>query len=695
MKHKKLTYLTLGRTITQPPLSSSVFVCGQRCTSEIDLTCNRVGRTATAPVDILTSLHFAIPNEHTEKTIHYPNHVEKEHQLTKTVKAKSFWFAPVDLPAVVVMWRFFNCGQDEIQVDVTCQAEFNLNYISKFRKYSNDIGLVKGKFITIADSRYPELQGMLTTSPMWSKCSLSTDESMSTDSVVIEQPSIVRASFTCPISISPGKESTFVVAVSGSNQYGITERTVCELIANPQVWFDQMLSHWKQLTENLSIYTPSLTLNELFSYSKLWPWMNTRVVPLGEPYVISQYCAELIALTASPDYHGLFANDNAQATWELGSLGKDFYSILCNTLEVLYRFGTPESVEIDPVDATGRPWISPLRIGEKAEWVMGACSLILWSGKYQSEMWLKIQEVLDRFYQDDRDGDWMDDWSCSSYPEQPDPGVFSHEMLYASAFWAKAFMMAMEVALLVECLEKAEKYKQTAQKITTALEKNFEAEFGYASWLSNNHTQHPHKGHNMVLPVHYGLASLENAVNVIHTLTSEPMMVKEGPLAAEPAYQILGGNHVWNFARWALVHGMYLYGKVEQATQLLLEWAEQEKDFGFQAPEGFPTVTGVTGKGYTWSAGAVIRAVLFGLFGIELVSAGLYIYPRLPEGWASMSLTGLSFRDAIYDLEVRQSDKNSLRIDDQEIQSDSRDPFFLIKAFSDGYHLIEIRIKQH
>src|SRR5690606_9354224 len=154
---------------------------------------------------------------------------------------------------------------------------------------------------------------------------------------------------------------------------------------------------------------PHPELDAFFLQSKLWGYRDARNVPLGAPFVItSNTNSMLAALTASPDYHGLFANDNAQSCWEYGALGPDFYPILANTLEVLYRFGTPESVEIDPFGATGQPWCSPLRIGERPQWVIGACALVLWSGRYLDLCWPRIQSVLARFGEDDQDGDWLD-----------------------------------------------------------------------------------------------------------------------------------------------------------------------------------------------------------------------------------------------------------------------------------------------
>jgi hypothetical protein len=103
----------------------------------------------------------------------------------------------------------------------------------------------------------------------------------------------------------------------------------------------------------------------------------------------------------------------------------------------------------------------------------------------------------------------------------------------------------------------------------------------------------------------------------------------------EPAYPDLGGAHSWGFMRWNLVDALFRYGWTGEAALLLERWAIQEDGSHFQAPEGFPTVTGVTGLGYVWTAARSLCALLFGLGGIRLTGGGLVLAPRLPAGWGA------------------------------------------------------------
>ncbi|MCL5998985.1 MAG: hypothetical protein M1546_23435 [Chloroflexi bacterium] len=682
------SYSDLVIQVTHPRDGDAIFVCGRRCAAEIDLSRLRIGRAATSPVDILTEMTLDIPGVRTQSVLVYPNHVEKVHALAEHVTAHSVWFAAWDSPCLAVWWTIQNRSGVDYTFCVDATARYNVNYISKFRLYPNDVARIENGYVVVTDTKYPRLHAITGMAPSWDTCALSSDLPDAPLGDRLDDPAQVRATFHGQILVPAGETRMLTIAAGGSNQPSLAEKAVQVVLADPGRVYAQMLQQWQQaVADGVVIDTPDAGLNHFFLQSKLWGYKDTRLVPVGEPFDLDRNDnADLPALTASPDYHGIFANDNGQSCWEYGCLGPAFYPILANTLETLYRFGVPESVEVDPVDATGRPWLSPLCIGQRPEWVMGACYLMLWSGQYTGSLWPRVQQVLAGFKQDDADGDWLDDYSSSTFPEQPDPHPYSHEMLYASAFWYRAFVEAAKVAGMLDDAARATEYAGCAQQIAQAVEAKFASDFGYASWLDASHRQHPHRGHNMVLPLQYEMASPARARTTFQTLLASPIGCDDGPLAIEPGYPLAGAAHAWTFMRWNLVHALYRYGETRQATVLLLKWLAQEAALYYQAPEGFPTITGVTGKGYSWSAGRAMRAILFGLFGLELHPHGFSFSPRLPADWPRMSLSGLVFRGATYDIVIERKEPAGVFLDGSDVKEE------VICCAGGGHHMIRINV---
>ncbi|HEU4544706.1 MAG TPA: glycosyl hydrolase family 65 protein, partial [Microlunatus sp.] len=523
----------------------------------------------------------------------------------------------------------------------------------------------------VRDGRHPSLHAVTATRPAWSALEVALEHPATTghaaDASVsgVADLGVVTATWVNTIVVERGAESELVIAVAGTDHDGGTDAAIAAVLGDPAAAFATMIKTWEdRVRSGVGWNSGRPAVDRLFAHAKLWAHKDSRMVPLGSPYASGSTDNEqVLALTASPDYHGIFANDNGQSCWELGALGPDFHPVLDQTLDILFRFGLPESVEIDPVDATGTPWLSPLRIGQRPQWVIGAAALVLWSGRYQDRYWPRVQEVLDHFAADDRDSDWLDDYSSSTFPEQPDPGRFRHEMLYASAFWFQAFGLGSELATYLGDPGRAEVYEQSARHIAEAVEHRFGTPYGYASWLDAEHHQHPHQGHTMVLPLQYEMASAERAAATFETLLRGPIWDDNGPLAMEPAYPDLGGAHSWGFMRWNLVDALFRYDRADEAASLLERWAVQEQTSHFSAPEGFPTVTGVTGHGYVWTAARSLRALLFGLAGVRLTGGGLVLAPRLPAGWGPVRLERLPFRGSTYDIVIEHGAVGGLEVD--------------------------------
>lgn len=650
---KAVRYLDLGQMIDQPETEGSVFTCGLRCVAEISLKKNGFGRAATSPVDVLTEVDFSIDNLETTSIRIFPNHVEKLHRINGIITARSIWFAAWEQPLALAWWRFSSANSGQVEVLIEISGELNLNYVSKFRKYANDAAAIESDRVEFRDSIYENLAGCIATNSGWDECSIFDAQAPKDRLTTITEPCTVRFHLLKNLNIPSNNEVDFVLCFSGSDSIEIARRAVTSGTEEYASIYEQFLATWdRQLNTGTILETPVAVVNELFMTNKLWAFKDTRMVPFGAPFSTETIGEFLPVLTASPDYHGVFANDNVQSTWEWGSIGEDFYPVLQNSIDVLFNFGTPESVEIDPINATGKPWIQTLKLGPKPQWVMGACSLILWSGNKSIQLWQNIQNVLGQFFQDDRDGDYLDDITCSPYPEQPDPDEFNHEMLYVNTFWVQAFRMGSNVAQMFDDTDLEAEYQQNADQIKKAIDEKFRTEYGYASWLNANHERHPHPGHNMILPLQYRLASIEHAEQTFQTIFSEPQWTEDGMLVSSPDFPMRGAQYVWAFMRWNLIHALFAYNKTEEGLRYLVKWAQDEKSLHFQAPESFPTITGVTGKGYSWTSGRMVRSILFGLCGMKLLANGIAFEPHLPAAWDSVRLKQLPFRGAIYDITI-------------------------------------------
>lgn len=656
-------YMDLHQTLSTDDISGSVFTCGLRCAAEISLGQNRFGRSATSPVDILTEVEILIEGEALSSVQLFPNHVQKTHRITETVLAHSIWFAPWELPIAIVWWRFSNSGQ-AVEIRVQGKGMLNLNYVSKFREYPNDIAHVSQGQIEIHDAEYPNLAGFLQTSPSWDECHLFNKTSPERLSTEISEPGTIGFRFHKTLAIPASDEIDFVLCYGGSDFRDAAYEAVCQGSRDYAALFQNFVETWdSHLNAGTLIETPDEVVNELFVTNKLWAFKDTRIVPFGKPFSTESVGELLPILTASPDYHGVFANDNVQSVWEWGSLGKSIYPALHNSIEVLYRFGTPESVEVDPVGATGKPWLQTMELGPKPQWVMGACSYILWTGERDTEVWDGIKNVLGQFFEDDHDSDYLDDRTWSPFPEQPETGDYHHEMLYVNTFWVQAFRMGAQVAAMFSDSNRAEEYRRAADPITKAVNEKFACSYGYASWLNAAHEQHPHPGHNMILPLQYQLAEFDHVDKTFETIFSPSVWTDEGMLVSGHAFPMRGGAHVWAFMRWNLIHALFLYDRKEQALAYLKRWALQEKQLHFQAPEGFPTITGATGKGYSWTAGRMIRSILFGLCGLKLLPDGFTFEPHLPEAWDQVILKNLPFRGCTYDVVIKHGQMHGIFLD--------------------------------
>jgi cellobiose phosphorylase len=67
--------------------------------------------------------------------------------------------------------------------------------------------------------------------------------------------------------------------------------------------------------------------------------------------------------------------------------------------------------------------------------------------------------------------------------------------------------------------------------------------------------------------------------------------------------------------------------------------------------------------------GRAQRAILFGLFGLNLLPNGLTVTPRLPNPWDWMILDGLWFRGSKYSIRVERGVEGQVMLDGVKIAS--------------------------
>jgi hypothetical protein len=318
---------------------------------------------------------------------------------------------------------------------------------------------------------------------------------------------------------------------------------------------------------------------------------------------------------------------------------------------------------------------------------MGACWHLLWTGdKALAERWWpEIERFLAVLPANDSDGDGLEDRPNTPYPEQPDPGEYNHEMLYVQCFWQQAYAKASDVA---EWLGKSDaaRLRATATRISRSIERLFATDYGLGVWLNKKHEPHPHIGHEQIIAAAYGCVSDAKARQIVETETKPPIWTPDGPLRAEPGKGVAAGDHVWAFMRWKLLQAMFRLGETDRAVALALRWAEQERDMLYQAPEGFPTITGTTGKGYTWTACRALRSLTFGLSGLSLDGDGVRFDPSLPTGWKGFSVRNLTVHGARIDLIVTHGEPSVL-VDGQPAQS----AFLAYAKLGSGSHKVEVR----
>ncbi|MHB1459098.1 MAG: hypothetical protein ACYC0V_19500, partial [Armatimonadota bacterium] len=442
----EMAYVYLPAGSIKDDLKDARFqIMGQRCVAYLNPSDDSVGSVAFAITEGLASLQIGLDDSTVTKTVIHDNWLERIYHLPSGIQAKSFWYTSVDKPVFIVSFEITNPTDKILSTKLHCRMRPNPGYFNKFAVQENDLAETKDGLVTVTDSRFPQIKVCTGIFP--------SPERTTVTGVGAAIPGRTAISMERVIELPPKTTRSYCLVVAGGDgkdpKYSNLHQLIRTIGKNQEVELNMVrktAEEWSN--DRLTIQTPDGEINEYFRRAKEWAFKDTRVLPFGKPYIVadSTFNERIPVLTASPVYHGVFANDNIQSIWEWGALGSKIYPVLENSLDVMLGFGIPESVEWMAGD--GSIFMSGLKIGQHAEWVTGACYLILWSGRkeYQTKYWTKVKELLGHYHSDfDRDHDYLDDYSSSPFPEHPYPGTYNHEMLYASSFWYKAFESASSV----------------------------------------------------------------------------------------------------------------------------------------------------------------------------------------------------------------------------------------------------------
>ncbi|MHB1458990.1 MAG: alpha-L-rhamnosidase-related protein [Armatimonadota bacterium] len=673
------------------PLNPNWSASSERASMGISLLENAIG-TISFPFPVAGRASINLPGI-TETTYTVcPMHIEKEYTFANRLKGKSYWFVSIKEPYAYAYFELTNPTDKPI---------------AQVIEESADLLVGQGDLPTEAKSLGDD--GSLC---RWTAPRLDVHYAAVRSSLPGE-PQITGGAYSHKGTITvPAKGSAvYWIAFMGAESRDELDRLGRDTSSVKRDLAAVLKFEKRTFEGGPVVKTPDEEINAYFAWTKTIPWKGSHRLPIGEPYSLSsnQNKRETVLNALVGPATGVWANDCVQTLWECSTLGPDFYPIIENTLESYYGHGLPESIEF--WNGNGTPWYVFLKIGQQPEWVMGAANYLLMSGDRKSfeRFWPKIYQVLRSFHAlYDYDRDWLDDYSTSPFPEQPFTGPYNHEMLYASCYWYAAFDAASEVGALFGKKLESDDLRWQADQIRDAINKRFATDYGYASWLKVEgnwrpadkpweatfdlpHEKHPHIGHNISFPVEYGIASPEQAEKTFKTILNPPMMTDAGPIVGYTPSEagpkdVMGG--IWNYNRWNVVHALYRYGHTEDATKMLEKWVDQESNslIRYQAVEQWGTPTAITNLGFVWTAGRSMRSILFGLYGLEPISTGLRLTPKLPAEWPQMELRDLYFRKSIFDIIIKRGTSTSLTVDGVAIQGD-----VVPQSYCDGKrHIVEV-----
>lgn len=596
--------------------------------------------------------------------------VERNYTWGNGLSARSYWFSVPDSALVVALFDFKNTGPQSVTLKVRQRGVFRVGHADAAQARPDNTGSINASTgeVEARNSTYTDLFCKLRASFPGTPVIIDTDTNQP---VAAGVPTRLGYTQDGDITVARGQEVQYWIALTGGRTgeqefpFSPTTSSLTAALASTRTWQAERIDHAPTLE------SPDEDLNAFFLWNKIWPWRTEHDLPLGPPYLISSRDNSRVRVLSAAtglnwDYYGIWANDCVQTLWECGALGHEFYPVIAGTLETAFRHGAPESIELPTPD--GKPFYVFLKLASKPEWVMGAANYLLWCNN-QAEfdrLWPQIRLTLQSFRaENDWDRDWLDDNAMWPFPEQPNVGTYKHEMLYASCYWYAGFDAAARAARLFGRTDEAADLEWQRDQIGAAINARFATDWGYASWMDAGHQQHPHKGHNQVFTVEYGIAPPDRAEKVFQNQLNAPIITDYGPRVGDMGI----GDIAWVYNRWDMVHALYNYGHSEDAFTWMKRFVGQEASSAchYQGPEAFTPTGSITSQGLVWSSGRAMRAIYFGLIGLSLEGSGVRFRPRPPAAWPGFQLLNLEVRGATINLTVQRGSQASATFDGQPI----------------------------
>jgi hypothetical protein len=307
----------------------AVFLCGQRATVEVFLAAERAGRSAFSPLDAFNHLEMRFdPAPTLRSVVVSPTRVEMIWAFHGGGTLTSTWRVDARRPLLQVEYVLRGSPRGPLHCAVAAEVTANVGYVNKFVQHDSHLATALNGALefTRAGAAGMGLRACL-------------------------DPPATEAEVVGPAGDPPGRRTgrLWAQVEVGSGQ---TRRLALRVAPSEAPAEREALCRPGKLTEPLSdldatvFHCPDAALSEFVRACMITVASSVRELPFGPPFSLDGTVNQRRpVLTASPDYHGIFANDCIQTLWEAGLVGPSLREPARNSVETMLRFGPHESVE--------------------------------------------------------------------------------------------------------------------------------------------------------------------------------------------------------------------------------------------------------------------------------------------------------------------------------------------------------------
>lgn len=175
------------------------------------------------------------------------------------------------------------------------------------------------------------------------------------------------------------------------------------------------------------------------------------------------------------------------------------------------------------------------------------------------------------------------------------------------------------------------------------------------------------EGAGLAFAIIFGVADVDKRRKILENTHVQP----KGITDVWPHFDRYDDDHPGrhNGIVWPMVSGMWAHatamgGRIDLFKSELTNMALLANSTEGNFYEIYHSVTGAIDGGWqcdyqwdsclnqTWSATAYLRAIYYGLFGMNFESDGIKFTPTLPTGWGSVKLEGIKYRDMTLEITI-------------------------------------------